>query len=102
MPSPSTVRPEEAEYAESYGKYIKAIPDGDILLTLTRQLEETLVLLGGISEAQAGARYAPGKWSIKEVLGHVTDAEHIFAHRALRFARADQTPLPRFEIEDYV
>lgn len=98
----TTVRPDEAEYAESYAKYVRLVPDGDILLTLSRQMDESIALLSGLGEAQAGHRYAPGKWSIKEVLGHVTDAERIFSYRALRFARNDPTPQPRFEKDDYV
>ncbi|HKG80810.1 MAG TPA: DinB family protein [Pyrinomonadaceae bacterium] len=97
-----SIRPQEADYAESYGKYVKLVPEGDILSTLSRQLDATLALLASIPEAQGNNRYAPDKWSLKEVLGHIVDAERIFSYRALRFARNDQTPLPRFEIEDYV
>lgn len=98
----NAVRPVEGEYAESHGKYIKLVPEGDIIATLSRQMDQTLTFLGTITEARAETRYAPGKWSIKEVLGHVIDAERIFSYRALRFARDDRTPLPRFEIADYV
>lgn len=102
MADPNAIRPLEGEYAESYGKYVKLVPDGDILSTLSRQADDTLSFLKSIGEARADTRYAPDKWSIKEVVGHVIDAERIFSYRALRFARQDQTPLPRFEIGDYV
>jgi len=95
-------RPEATEYAPYYGKYVSLVPDGDILRTLEGQSGATGELLRGISEGQAGSRYAPGKWSIKEVVGHIIDGERVFAYRALRFARGDQTPLPGFEQDDYV
>jgi len=95
-------RPEATEYAPYYGRYISLVPDGDILESLEQQANETLRLLGGISESGADARYALEKWSIKEVVGHITDTERIFAYRLLRIARADETPLPGFEQDDYV
>ncbi len=98
----TATRPEASEYAPFYASYILLVPEGDVIATLTRQLEDVLTLLGGISDAEAETRYAPGKWSIKEVIGHITDTERIFAYRALRFARADRTPLPGYEQDDYV
>src|SRR5215213_7549532 len=95
-------RPGADEYASYYGGYIKLAPDGDILEGLARQIDETLALLRGLSEARAASRYAADKWSIKEVSGHMIDAERIFAYRALRFARNDKTPLPGYEQDDYV
>jgi hypothetical protein len=95
-------RPEATEYAPYYGRYVSLVPDGDILKTLEGQLGATGELLGGISEAQANSRYAPDKWSIKELVGHIIDGERIFAYRALRFARGDGTLLPGFEQDDYV
>jgi uncharacterized damage-inducible protein DinB len=95
-------RPDETEYAPYYGKYIGRVPEGDILAQLASQLAETLALLRGLTPGQAGHRYAPGKWSIKQVVGHMIDTERIFAYRALRFARNDQTPLPGFEQDDYM
>ena len=102
MPNLLTTRPEPSEYASYYGKYISLVPDGDILASLRQQMNETLALLRGIPESQAAHRYAPGKWSIKELLGHLMDGERIFAYRALRFARGDQTGLPGFEQDDYI
>lgn len=95
-------RPGEGEYRSYFGRYIALVPEGDILNTLVKQNESTMALLRGLSEGQAGFRYAPGKWSIKELVAHLSDAERVFADRALRFARADPTPLPGFEEDDYV
>lgn len=95
-------RPADTEYLPYYSRYITLVPEGDILATLAGQSQATLVLVRGLSESQGGFRYAPGKWSIKELVAHVADAERIFADRALRFARADATPLPGFEENDYV
>src|SRR5213082_499152 len=77
-------------------------PDGDLLRTLQDQARDTQALLAGLSEAKALHRYAPGKWSIKEVIGHVTDSERVFSYRALRFARADTIALPGFDENAWV
>ena len=95
-------RPERSEYAPYYERYIALIPDGDIIAILNARLDATLSLLTGIPESQAGHRYAPGKWSIKEVVGHLIDGERIFGDRALRFGRGDATPLPGFDEDEYV
>jgi uncharacterized damage-inducible protein DinB len=97
-----TGRPNINEYAPHYEQYINLVPEGDILTILSQQTEITLPVLRSIPEAQADWRYLPGKWSIKEVVGHIIDAERIFGYRALRFARNDQTPLSGFEQDDYV
>src|SRR3989442_3219481 len=95
-------RPEATEYADYYANYISKVPGSDVLSVLESQRLQMLQLFAGRSERDGSFRYAPGKWTVKEVLGHITDTERIFAYRALRFARADQTPLPGFEQEDYV
>jgi hypothetical protein len=95
-------RPEDDEYVPYYGKYISLVPDGDLVETLRTQIGETLSLLRAIPEARASYRYAPGKWSIKEVVGHIADVERIMTYRALRIARADATPLPGFDENMYV
>ncbi len=95
-------RPEPGEFAPYYARYLGAVPGGDLLRLLEEQGAEMLDLLRAFGEAQGTHRYAPGKWSVKEVIGHVSDTERIFAYRALRFARADATPLPGFEQDDYV
>ena len=94
-------RPDASEYAPHYEKYVSKVPDGHLLEILEDQRQETQDLLGGITEGRALHRYAPGKWSIKEVVGHVTDAERVFSYRALRFARGDRTPLPGFDEQVY-
>ncbi len=95
-------KPETNEYAEYYGKYISLVADGDINATLAAQFEDTLKLLRSIPEAQGLHAYAPGKWTIKQAIGHVTDAERVFAYRALRIGRGDKTALPGFEQDDFV
>jgi len=95
-------RPEANEYAEYYGKYIAKVPGADVVGVLESQRLQMLQLFAGRSERDGNFRYAPDKWTIKEVLGHVTDAERIFTYRALRIARGDQTPLPGFEQDDFV
>jgi uncharacterized damage-inducible protein DinB len=90
-------RPGVSEYEPAYEKYVVKVPDGDLLALLESQGQETQDLLATIPEARALHRYAPGKWSIKEVVGHIMDAERVFSYRALRFARGDRTPLPGFD-----
>jgi uncharacterized damage-inducible protein DinB len=102
MANPPLPRPAPSEYNPYYGTYISKVPDGDILRFLELQLRETRALLSTISEGRGDHRYAEGKWSIKEVIGHLCDAERIFAYRALRFARADRTELPGFDENTYV
>lgn len=95
-------RPQEGEFNPYYGKYIALVPDGDIVQTLRNQVSDTLMTLKAIPEARAGFRYADGKWSMKELLGHLTDAERLFVYRALCIARGDTQSLPGFEEDDYV
>lgn len=102
MSATAPARPGKDEYAPYYERYTSLVPEGDVVETLERQLGETLALLRTVDEERAGSRYAPGKWSVKEVVGHVIDGERIFAYRALRFARGDQTALPGFEQDDYI
>lgn len=98
----SVARPEPSEYAPYYDRYISLIPGNDILGTLDAQRRQMLILLCGRDEAEGNIRYAPGKWSAKEVIGHVCDAERIFAYRVLRISRGDRTPIEGFEQDDYV
>ena len=94
--------PDTSEYAPYYGRYITLVGGNDVIAALEDQPRETLALLSTLSEEQGDYRYAPDKWSIKEMLGHVIDAERVFSYRALRFARNDRTPLASFEQDDYV
>jgi uncharacterized damage-inducible protein DinB len=94
-----TERPKGDEAAEYYFKYIDLVPDGDIVRTLAAQHREMLPLLRGISQDTSAHRYAPGKWTIRQVLSHVIDCERLFVFRALWFARGFETPLPSFDQE---
>jgi hypothetical protein len=100
--APAIARPEPGEYAPYYDRYISLVSDNDILTTLESQRRQMLLLLSGRDEADGDFRYAPDKWSMKEVLGHVCDTERIFAYRALRISRGDRTPIEGFEQDDYV
>lgn len=95
-------RPEQQEYAPYYGTYIQLVPEGNLIELLADQLDAALALLSGLSEEEAAYRYAPGKWSIKEVIGHITDTERIMAYRLLRIARGDKTELPGFDQDIYI
>ena len=95
-------RPEAGEFAEYYGKYIAKVPGTDVVGVLESERLQMSRLLAGRSERDGNFRYAPDKWTIKEVLGHVTDGERIFTYRALRIGRSDETPLASFEQDDYV
>ncbi|HTW30626.1 MAG TPA: DinB family protein [Candidatus Sulfotelmatobacter sp.] len=102
-PSALTIaRPEPGEYAPYYERYIALVAGSDILSALDAQRRQMMLLLSGRNEADGEFRYAPEKWSAKEVLGHVCDTERVFAYRALRFSRGDRTPLEGFEQDDYV
>jgi len=101
-PALTIARPQAGEYAPYYERYIALVPGNDILATLDAQRRQTLLLLSGRDEADGDFRYAPDKWSAKQVLGHLCDSERVFAYRALRIARADQTPMEGFEQDDYV
>ncbi len=100
--APRATRPAPDEYAPYYGTYISKVPDGDIVRTLATQRASTAAFLRGIPDAKAGHRYAPDKWSIREVAGHLGDCERIFSYRALRFARGDETALPGFDENAFV
>ena len=102
MPAFSVARPEPGEYAPYYERYISLVHGSDILASLEEQRKETLLLLCGRDEAEGDFRYAPDKWSVKELVGHVCDTERIMAYRALRIARGDRTPIEGFEQDDYV
>ncbi len=90
-------RPARDEAADYYFTYIDQVPDGDICATLEAQAVETLATFANVSEDGSRHRYGPGKWSIREVLGHVNDTERLFLSRAFWFARGFDTPLPSFD-----
>ena len=95
-------RPQPDEYGRIHDGYMREVSEDNVLTALEREGEDTMNMLGDLGEEGAGYRYRSGKWSIKEVLGHLTDSERIFAYRALRIGRNDPTPLASFEQDDYV
>ena len=101
MPSTAT-RPASSEYLPYYARYIQKVPGDDVLAALKNQLRETIAFLNCITNEESVARYEQGKWSVREVVGHMIDTERIFAYRALRIGRGDETPLPGYEQDDYV
>lgn len=92
-------RPQRDEVAPYYFTYIDQVTSDDALAVIESQLDECLAVLGGISEEKSLHRYAPGKWSIRQVLNHVTDTERAFVFRALWFARGFDVPLPSYDQE---
>lgn len=97
-----TSRPAADEFAPYYARYIDRVPDGSILELLAAQLPATLDVLDDVDEERAGHRYEPGKWSIRQVVGHIADTERIMAYRALRISRGDRTPLPGFDENEFM
>ena len=95
-------KPEPGEYDAYYDRYISLIAGSDILAALEKQLPETTTLLSARTEREGDFRYAPGKWSVKDVVGHMIDSERILAYRVLRIGRGDTTPIEGFEQDDYV
>ena len=95
-------KPEASEYASFYETYVSLVPNVDIVSALEAQRLQTAQMLAACSERDGNFRYAPDKWTMKEVFGHLADSERIFTYRALRIARADATPLSGFEQDDYV
>ncbi|MGA8541122.1 MAG: DinB family protein [Terriglobales bacterium] len=96
------LRPQSGEAAPYYDRYISLVPGADVLAALDDQRRQTLLFLSGRTEADGDLRYAPDKWTLKEVVGHLNDTERIMAYRALRIARGDQTPIEGYEQDDYV
>jgi hypothetical protein len=94
-------RPEENEYPTYYESYLKLVPERNLLEILEHQLTNAVTLFSGLREEQGNIAYASGKWTVKEVVGHVMDTERIMSYRLLRIARGDKTPLAGFSEEDY-
>ena len=92
-------RPQPNEAASYYSTYIDRVTSDDIVAVLATQLDETVTFLSAISEEQSLHRYAPDKWSMRELLGHVNDGERVFMFRAMWFARGFADPLPSFDQE---
>jgi len=94
-------RPGAGEFAPSFEGYIRLVPGDDVIAALVGQGEALRATLAAIPEAKAGHRYAEGKWSVREVLGHIIDSERVFGYRALAFARGEQAALPSFDENAY-
>ena len=89
--------PDRTEYADYYSPYIEKVAGQDVMHVLERQLGEVMPLLESVTEERSLHRYAPDKWSIRELLNHVNDAERLFSFRAFWFARGFEDPLPSFD-----
>lgn len=99
---PRITLPNADEYLAYYGKYISLMAEPDVFPVLEEQIAGTAALLAATPESKAAFRYAEGKWSVKEVVGHLCDVERIFTYRATRIARADATPIEGFDENAYV
>ncbi|MCU0394193.1 MAG: DinB family protein [Thermoflexibacter sp.] len=95
-------KPLPSEYASFYAGYVSHIEEGDIVATLRTHQQSTKTLLEQIGEDKANYAYAPNKWTIKEVIGHIIDTERVFAYRFLRMYRGDATPLASFDQDLFV
>ena len=95
-------RPEKNEYNEYYETYVSLVPEREIVPALENQIAEIGDIFAAISEEKGAYSYDEGKWTIKQLLGHLIDTEKIFAYRALRIARADKTPIEGFEQDGYI
>ncbi|MFX3673560.1 MAG: DinB family protein [Paenisporosarcina sp.] len=95
-------KPLNEEYPDYYHAYISMVSEGSLKEILINQLKELTVLLSDVQETQANYRYADGKWTLKEVVGHMMDTERIMSYRLLRIARGDKTPLAGFNEELFV
>jgi hypothetical protein len=95
-------RPETTEYAPYYTQYIARVPEGDIFTVFSDQMKKYREAMGRTSEEAAARPRREGEWTIKDVLGHLCDAERVFGYRALRFARGDSKELAGWEQDDYV
>jgi uncharacterized damage-inducible protein DinB len=95
-------RPESNEYPEYFEKYIKLVNGENVIRALESQMLEMQALVSDLPSEKEDYAYAPGKWTIKEVIGHLIDCERVFGYRVLRFARGDSQDLPGFNEKEYV
>jgi uncharacterized damage-inducible protein DinB len=96
------LKPEASEYAPYYETYVSLVPAGDVVEALGRQADEVESLFASIGEERAGHAYAEGKWTIRQLAGHVVDCERIFAYRAMALARGERQPLPGMDQDEYM
>ncbi len=101
MPDFKSERPKATEYPSYFEGYVSLAPEGDVIETLTRQIEQTTSILRAVEEERAGESYEPGKWSIKELVGHLIDSERVFSYRVLSIARGDTQSLPGMDQDVY-
>ena len=102
MREPITTRPAADEYPAAVANYVQLVPAGNLLTVLAAQVEDLAALIAPLNESDALARHAPYAWTIKQVIGHLTDCERVFGYRSLRIARNDKTPLPGFDENAYM
>jgi hypothetical protein len=95
-------RPAPSEYSAALAAYVGRIGDEDIMVAMVAQLGQVLDRLAPVPDSRGDYRYAPGKWTLKEVIGHLSDTERVFTYRALRIARGDTIPLPAFDDQAWV
>lgn len=95
-------RPSEKEYAPFYAGYVERVPETDIVQVLRGQIPELERVVRGIRPERESFRYSPGKWSVRELFGHLTDAERVFGYRAFCISRGDQASLPGFDEKAYI
>ncbi|WP_123041187.1 DinB family protein [Cohnella candidum] len=96
------VRPSQDEYGGHFGNYIRLVPEGNLIDILAAQESQTFSLISSLDESQGDHRYAEGKWSLKEVIGHIPDTERVMSYRLLRISRGDETPLPGFDQDLFI
>jgi hypothetical protein len=95
-------KPDPSEYSPSFAGYVANVTEDDVVGAMETQAAETAAILARIDEEKGAYRYAPEKWSVKQVVGHLTDGEYVFAYRALAIARGDTASLPGFDENDYM
>lgn len=95
-------KPDPNEYLPMQFEYIRRVSSEDVLAILEQQIHESLSLLRGLSDEEVSFRPAPGEWTIKEIIGHMSDTERVFSYRALCFARGDQAAFPGFDQDEYM
>lgn len=98
----ATGRPADTEFATFYAGYVALVPEDDILAVLEAQADDFRKLSAGAAAGRESFRYAPDKWSARQVVGHITDGERVFGHRLFCFSRGEQAPLPSFDQNAYV
>ena len=94
--------PADTEYAPHFATYVSLVPEADPLAVLEKQPTELRAMASVVAAGRETFRYAPGKWSIREVLGHIIDTERVFGYRAFCISRGEQKPLPRFDQDGYL